>query len=65
MLRFIKHNMTSMENISIYPIISLLIFTIFFALILWYVIKMNRNHVNEMSDLPLIDNEITQTDEDK
>jgi cytochrome c oxidase cbb3-type subunit 4 len=65
MLRFIKHNMTSMENISIYPIISLLIFTIFFALILWYVIKMNRNHVNEMSDLPLIDNEITQTNEDK
>ncbi len=57
--------MTSMENISIYPIISLLIFTIFFALILWYVIKMNRNHVNEMSDLPLIDNEITQTNEDK
>lgn len=57
--------MTSMENISIYPIISLLIFTIFFALILWYVIKMNRNHVNEMSDLPLIDNEIKQTNEDK
>lgn len=57
--------MTSMENISIYPIISLLIFTIFFALILWYVIKMNRNHVNDMSDLPLIENEITQTNEDK
>jgi hypothetical protein len=65
MLRFIKHNMTSMENISIYPIISLLIFTIFFALILWYVIKMNRNHVNDMSDLPLIENEITQTNEDE
>ncbi len=57
--------MTSMENISIYPIISLLIFTIFFALILWYVIKMNRNHVNEMSDLPLFDNEITLSNEDK
>ncbi len=57
--------MTSMENISIYPIISLLIFTIFFALVLWYVIKMNRNHVKEMSDLPLIDNEITLTNEDK
>lgn len=57
--------MTSMENISIYPIISLLIFTIFFALVLWYVIKMNRNHVNEMSDLPLFDNEITLTNEDK
>jgi cytochrome c oxidase cbb3-type subunit 4 len=65
MLRFIKHNMTSMENISIYPIISLLIFTIFFALVLWYVIKMNRNHVNEMSDLPLFDNEITLSNEDK
>ncbi len=57
--------MTSMENISIYPIISLLIFTIFFALVLWYVIKMNRNHVNEMSDLPLFDNEITLSNEDK
>ncbi len=57
--------MTSMENISIYPIISLLIFTIFFALVIWYVIKMNRNHVNEMSDLPLFDNEITLSNEDK
>ncbi len=57
--------MTSMENISIYPIISLLIFPIFIALVIWYVIKMNRNHVNEMSDLPLFDNEITLSNEDK
>ncbi len=53
MLRFIKHNLTSMLNVEIYPLISLIIFTLFFAVMLWYVIKMSKNRVTEMSAMPL------------
>lgn len=53
MLRFIKHNLTSMLNVEIYPLISLIIFTLFFAVMLWYVIKMSKSRVTEMSAMPL------------
>lgn len=53
MLRFIKHNLTGMLNVEIYPLISLIMFTLFFAVMLWYVIKMSKNRVTEMSAMPL------------
>ena len=49
MLRFIKHNLTSIDGVSIYPIISLLIFFLFFAFMLTYVIRMKKKEVNEDS----------------
>lgn len=53
MLRFIKHNLTSIDGVSIYPIISLLIFVLFFAIVIYRVIKMSKAHVDEISDLPI------------
>lgn len=53
MLRFIKHNLTGMLHVEIYPLISLIMFTLFFAVMLWYVIKMSKNRVTEMSAMPL------------
>jgi cbb3-type cytochrome oxidase subunit 3 len=53
MLRFIKHNLTSMLGIEIYPLFSLVLFTLFFAIVLLYVWKMTKSRVNEMSALPL------------
>ena len=53
MLRFIKHNLTGMLGVEIYPLISLIMFTLFFAVMLWYVIKMSKNRVIEMSAMPL------------
>ena len=52
MLRFIKHNLTSIDGVSIYPIISLLIFLLFFAFMLTYVIRMKKKEVNELSNIP-------------
>lgn len=52
MLRFIKHNLTGIDGVSIYPIISLLIFVIFFVVMLWFVMKMNKKRIEELSDLP-------------
>ena len=52
MLRFIKHNLTSIDGVSIYPIISLLIFFLFFDFMLTYVIRMQKKEVNELSNIP-------------
>ncbi|MCF8202847.1 MAG: hypothetical protein RLZZ107_1855 [Bacteroidota bacterium] len=53
MLRFIKHNLTSMLDIEIYPLFSLVLFTIFFALVLLYVWKMSKERIAELSATPL------------
>ena len=53
MLRFIKHNLTSMLDIEIYPLFSLVLFTIFFALVLLYVWKMSKQRIAELSATPL------------
>lgn len=53
MLRFIKHNLTSMLGIEIYPLISLVLFTAFFANVLLYVWKMSKDRVAELAASPL------------
>jgi cytochrome c oxidase cbb3-type subunit 4 len=53
MLRFIKHNLTSMLGIEIYPLFSLVLFTVFFGLVLLYVWKMSKDRIQELSATPL------------
>ncbi len=55
MLRFITHNLTGIDGVAIYPILSLLIFVLFFAVVLTRVIRMSKNEVAELSDIPLND----------
>lgn len=52
MLRFIKHNLTSIDGVSIYPIISLLIFFLFFAVMITWVYRMRKTEVDELSNIP-------------
>ncbi len=56
MLKFIKHNMETIDGVSIYPIISFLIFFTIFMLAIVYVIRKDRKSVEEISLLPLNDN---------
>ena len=42
-----------MDNIEIYPLISLLIFVLFFAVMLFYVFRMKKKDVAELGALPL------------
>ena len=56
MLKFIKGHMESIDGIEIYPIISLLIFFIFFAGLFWWVFTAKKEHIKEVSQIPL-DNE--------
>jgi len=58
MLKFIKHNMETIDGVSIYPILSFLIFFSIFVLAIIYVIRKDRKSVEEISLLPLNDNAI-------
>jgi cbb3-type cytochrome oxidase subunit 3 len=53
MFKFIKQYAESMDGISIYPVISLLIFFVFFIALLYYVKKMDKSKVDELSRIPL------------
>ena len=53
MFKFIQQYTETIANIAVYPMISLLIFFIFFVALLLYVIKMDKATVNELSNIPL------------
>lgn len=55
MLRFITHNLTGINGVEIYPLLSLLIFVVFFAIVLTRVIRMSKAQVAELSDIPFSD----------
>ncbi|WKW46652.1 CcoQ/FixQ family Cbb3-type cytochrome c oxidase assembly chaperone [Myroides sp. JBRI-B21084] len=60
MLKFIKHNMDTISGIEIYPIIALLIFFLFFVGLLFWVFTYKKNTLNELSNLPLQNNDEIQ-----
>lgn len=62
MLRYIKHNLTEITGIEIYPIISLLIFVLFFTVVIWRTMRMTKSEVSKYSNIPL-DEEITNEDQ--
>lgn len=64
MLRFIKHNLTTIDGVSIFPMISLLIFVLFFALVLTRTYRMSKASVNVLSGIPLED-EVEMNQENK
>jgi hypothetical protein len=45
--------LVKIQGVSIYPIISLSIFVIFFCLVIFLVMRMSKKEVNEVSILPL------------
>jgi cbb3-type cytochrome oxidase subunit 3 len=49
--------METIDGIAIYPIISLLIFFIFFALLFVYVFRMRKSKIEEISAYPLSDDQ--------
>ena len=59
MFKFIKQYAEKMEHANIYPMISLIIFFIFFVALLYYVKKMDKSYVNVLSNIPL--EETTET----
>lgn len=62
MLRYIKHNLTEITGIEIYPIISLLIFVLFFTVVIWRTMRMTKSEVSKYSNIPL-EEEISNEDQ--
>lgn len=53
------------ENVEIYPIISLLIFFIFFVALLVYVFFVDKGYINKMKNIPLDEEEQPKMNENE
>ncbi len=62
MLKFVKGNLENIDGVQIYPMISLLIFFFFFVVLFWWVITAKKAHIQEISNIPLMD-DTTNTNE--
>jgi cbb3-type cytochrome oxidase subunit 3 len=57
MYKFIQDVTENIEGAEIYPIISLLIFFLFFVVLLWFVFKMSKERIEILSNIPLDETE--------
>lgn len=62
MLKFVKDHMASIDGIEIFPIVSLLIFFLFFVGLFWWVIGYKKETIKELDSIPFDnDNENNDT----
>lgn len=57
MFEQIKHNMETIAGVAVYPIVSLLIFFIFFMVLGIWVFSYKKERINELSQMPFNENE--------
>jgi cytochrome c oxidase cbb3-type subunit 4 len=57
MYKFIQKYTETIKGAEIYPMISLLIFFIFFVVLLWFVLKMSKESIETLSNIPLDETE--------
>lgn len=55
MLRFISGNLTTIDGVSIYPIISLLVFVTVFTVVIIRVMRMKKTEIVELAKMPFDD----------
>lgn len=53
----LSNYLVEISGVSIFPIISLLLFVVFFVGVLWWVIRMNASTVSYIAQLPIDDAE--------
>ena len=49
----IKEYLQSIDGVSVYPIFSLIVFVLFFAAIIVWMFKVDKNYIKKMENLPL------------
>lgn len=52
-MKIVVNTLEQIEGVSIYPIISLLIFFVFFAIVTYMAMTASKEYVDEMKNLPL------------
>jgi cytochrome c oxidase cbb3-type subunit 3 len=53
-MKFINY-LKSIDGVSFYPMASLILFTMFFGIVLFWVFKANKNYINNAKNIPLND----------
>jgi hypothetical protein len=53
MFKFIKQYAETIVGIEVYPLVSMLIFALFFLAVTVYVIMLRKGYVKEMEQMPL------------
>jgi cytochrome c oxidase cbb3-type subunit 4 len=48
-----KNVLQSIDNVAIWPIVSFMIFFIFFVVLLWWVFSVDKQFINKMKALPM------------
>ncbi|MBL4745509.1 MAG: CcoQ/FixQ family Cbb3-type cytochrome c oxidase assembly chaperone [Flavobacteriaceae bacterium] len=64
MLKYIKHNLDTIDGVAIYPIISLLLFLGVFLGMLFFVFRMKKSNIEEVSKFPLESNTINSNEDE-
>lgn len=54
-MRIVIHYLESIEGVAIFPIIGIIIFFSFFVVLLWWVFRLDKQFIKNMSDAPLLD----------
>jgi hypothetical protein len=54
-----KNVLQSIDNIAIWPVISFVIFFLFFICLLWWVFTTDKKFIDKMKDLPIEKSENT------
>ncbi|WP_339840142.1 CcoQ/FixQ family Cbb3-type cytochrome c oxidase assembly chaperone [uncultured Maribacter sp.] len=62
MFKFVKGYMETIDGVATYPMISLLIFFVFFSLLFWWVLTASKSYIKEVSELPLEEDDNQQLD---
>lgn len=57
MLRFIKHHLATESGVEFYGIFSLMIFVLFFLVVLIRIWRMKKTTIEELSNIPLLNEE--------
>ncbi|MBX2902253.1 MAG: CcoQ/FixQ family Cbb3-type cytochrome c oxidase assembly chaperone [Chitinophagales bacterium] len=53
MFSFIKKYATGISGIDIFPDISLVIFVLVFAAMLWFALRADKKYIKELEEIPL------------
>jgi hypothetical protein len=57
MLKYIKHHLSTIEHVDVWPVAAFVLFSAIFLVATWYVLTTGRNRIAHMEALPLSDNE--------
>jgi len=52
-----KNYLENITGVGVYPLISLIVFVVFFGLVSFYVIRGNKSHFERLRNMPINDNE--------